>query len=111
MSNAAGFMFRKLLGSDEEFSWDMVAKNDAIGDMIGKYVTESFMSPEQIAERDRQEREAAKKQKNDFADMDFMDSIEQGIGGIFLSLKEDFGKTVQDAGKAARDIGRVAGKL
>ncbi len=121
---------RQMLGSGEKFSWDTVAKNDALDNLVSDYVTGFLSGPpvdmaakrkEEMKELGFSEEEAdsilenemglAAKQQRDYDKLGFLDKLETSVGGVFLSMKNDFSKTLQDAGNAATEIASGAGKL
>ncbi|HRX48841.1 MAG TPA: hypothetical protein P5120_15075, partial [Spirochaetota bacterium] len=105
VENFVNFGMRKMLGSGEDFSWDMVAKNDALENLLSEYVTEAFMSDEQIrAIRERDKAEAEKREQDRYK-LDFLDRIETAVGGMFLSMRDDFNKAAYDLENAVDTIG------
>ena len=44
INNFVNYSMRNMLGSGDKLSWDTVAQNDSVNQMIGKYVTVLFIS-------------------------------------------------------------------
>jgi len=69
-------LFRKMLGSKEDFSWDTVAQNDAIGKLVGGYLNEMLMSDEQKEARAADEQKRQQEQARNVQGFNLMNMVE-----------------------------------
>jgi len=104
--NLANSGLNNMMGGDSKFSWDMVAQNNAIGDMVGGYLNGALMSPELKEQKDKDEKAAAEDQRKKMEGKDFMERMDVAIGGIYLSMKDDMLDFGSDMSRAAGDIGK-----
>jgi len=111
LTNVSSMLFRKMLGSKEDFSWDTVAQNDAIGKLVGGYLNEMLMSDEQRAARAADEQKRQQEQGSTAQGFKFMNMFENTIGGFFSRLGEDMNALASDVGNAASGVKSAWGSI
>jgi len=111
INNFVNYSMRSMLGSGEKFSWDTVAQNDSVNQMISKYVTESFMSEDQKKEHAKAEQERREAQKKSMDNFKFANFFENTIGGFFSQLGKDMDKLASDVGNAASGVKSAWGSI
>ncbi len=96
MQNASNMAFRNLFGSGEGFNWAVVAQTDPVGNFFTDLFSGKVVSP--WTEQVLNEQNAARKQHQEdaMATLGFLDRLEMGIGGVFLSMKESLGNTMNN---------------
>jgi len=100
-----------MLGSKEDFSWDTVAQNDAIGKLVGGYLNEMLMSDEQKEARAADEQKRQQEQGGTAQGFKFMNMFENTIGGFFSRLGEDMNALASDVGNAASGVKSAWGSI
>ena len=111
LTNVSSMLFRKMLGSKEDFSWDTVAQNDAIGKLVGGYLNEMLMSDEQKNARAADEQKRQQEQGSTAQGFKFMNMFENTIGGFFSQLGKDMDKLASDVGNAASGVKSAWGSI
>jgi len=111
LTNASSMLFRKMLGSKEDFSWDTVAQNDAIGKLVGGYLNEMLMSDEQKNARAADEQKRQQEQGSTAQGFKFMNMFENTIGGFFSRLGDDMNALASDVGNAASGVKSAWGSI
>ncbi|HPR39243.1 MAG TPA: hypothetical protein PLT13_16725, partial [Spirochaetota bacterium] len=123
VDNFLNYSMRKMLGSKEEFSWDMIAQNNAVGEMMSNYMSEFLSGPpvDMAAKRKDEmkklgftdeeadtilenEMGLAAKQQRDYDKLGFLDKLETSVGGMYLSMKNDMLNLGRDMGKLTETI-------
>lgn len=104
LANASSMLFGKMLGSKEDFSWDRVAKNDAIGKLVGNYLNEMLMSEEQKRELAAEEQRRQEAQSKDVQALSLMNMFENTIGGFFTNISKDLEALASDVGNAVEGV-------
>jgi murein DD-endopeptidase MepM/ murein hydrolase activator NlpD len=106
LTNASSMLFRKMLGSKEDFSWDTVAKNDAIGKLVGDYLS-GELAKELDVEADKNKQE----QEDTAQGLKLMNMFENTIGGFFSRLGKDMNALASDVGNAAAGVKSAWGSI
>jgi len=104
-------LFRKMLGSKEDFSWDTVAQNDAIGKLVGGYLNEMLMSDEQKEARAADEQKRQQEQARNVQGFNLMNMVENTIGGFFTNIGKDLKALASDVGNAASGVKSAWGSI
>ena len=111
INNFVNYSMRSMLGSGEKFSWDTVAQNDSVNQMISKYVTESFMSEDLKQKQAEDEQKRRDEQKRAMDNFEFANFFENTIGGFFSQLGKDMDKLASDVGNAADGLKSAWGSI
>ena len=111
LTNASSMLFRKMLGSKEDFSWDTVAKNDAICKLVGDYLNDMLMSEEQKDARAKEEQKRQEEQGKTAQGFKFMQLFENTIGGFFANVGKDLKALASDVGNAADGLKSAWGSI
>jgi len=111
INNFVNYSMRSMLGSGEKFSWDTVAQNDSVNQMISKYVTESFMSEDLKQKQAEDEQKRRDAQKRNMDNFEFANFFENTIGGFFSRLGDDMNALASDVGNAASGVKSAWGSI
>ena len=111
LTNASSMLFRKMMGSKEDFSWDTVAQNDAIGKLVGGYLNEMLMSDEQKNARAADEQKRQQEQARNVQGFNLMNMVENTIGGFFTNIGKDLKALASDVGNAASGVKSAWGSI